>query len=128
HVPRIMAHKPIGLEGFDELLIELMRKKEVHPEQVRMLPAGNGWLLVEFGSDSKDDATAHARALMAELAPLPDAPNMALFADDREARKLWEVREAALGIAANPLDEKATWEGWEDAAVAPERLGRYLRE
>jgi FAD/FMN-containing dehydrogenase/Fe-S oxidoreductase len=128
HVPRIMAHKPVGLEGFDELLIELMRKKDVHPEQIRMLPDGLGWLLVEFGTENKHEATAQARKLMAELAALPDAPNMSLFDDDREARKLWEVREAALGIAANPLDERATWEGWEDAAVAPERLGQYLRE
>jgi Fe-S oxidoreductase len=66
--------------------------------------------------------------LMAELATKPDAPAMTLFDDDAQAHKLWEVREAALGVAALPPGGGQAHEGWEDAAVAPERLGAYLRE
>ncbi|MGH7593755.1 MAG: FAD-binding oxidoreductase, partial [Gemmatimonadales bacterium] len=128
HVPEILLHQPVGLEGMDDLLIDRMKQKNIHPDQIGLLPAGRGWLLVEFGSDTKADATAQARRLMTELAGKPDAPSMALFADEREAHRLWEVREAALGIAAAPFDGKATFEGWEDAAVAPEHLGRYLRD
>ncbi|HEY3934570.1 MAG TPA: FAD-binding and (Fe-S)-binding domain-containing protein [Gemmatimonadales bacterium] len=128
HVPEILAYKPVGLEGMDDLMIELMKRRDMHPEQLALLPEGRGWLLVEFGDDSKAAATAEARAFVDGISSAPDAPHVALFDDDGEARKLWEVREAALGVAANPPGMKPTHEGWEDAAVAPENLGRYLRE
>ena len=128
HVPEIMAHQPVGLEGFDGVLVEMMRQRQWHPEQVAMLPPGDGWLLVEFGSESKAEADAQARHLMTTLATLPDAPSMHLCERDEDARRLWEVREAALGISARPSSMRPGYEGWEDAAVAPERLGAYLRD
>jgi FAD/FMN-containing dehydrogenase/Fe-S oxidoreductase len=128
HVPAVMAHRPVGVEGMDDTLIEMMKLKHVNPEQIALLPPGRGWLLAEFGGDSKDDTTAQARRLMDDLATRNDAPEMALFEDDREAHKLWEVREAALGVAARPIGGGEAHEGWEDAAVAPQRLGAYLRE
>ena len=41
---------------------------------------------------------------------------------------IWKVREAGLGATACVPGEPDTWEGWEDSAVPPERLGAYLRE
>ncbi len=38
------------------------------------------------------------------------------------------AREAGLGVTARPPDDRETWEGWEDSAVPPERLGDYLRD
>jgi Fe-S oxidoreductase len=40
---------------------------------------------------------------------------------------VWKVREAGLGATAHVDRNRPTWEGWEDAAVPPERLGEYLR-
>lgn len=128
HVPVIMAHQPVGLEGMDGVLVDLMRKRQWHPDQVAMLPPGDGWLLVEFGSDTKADADAQANRLMRTLAPHVDAPSMFLCDHDDDARKFWEIREAALGVSAHPPETKPAYEGWEDAAVAPERLGAYLRD
>jgi FAD/FMN-containing dehydrogenase/Fe-S oxidoreductase len=128
HVPEIMAHQPVGLEGFDGVLIEMMRKRQWHPDQVAMLPAGNGWLLVEFGGDSRAEAEAQAHQLMAVLAVHADAPSMRLCDRDEDAKKLWEIREAALGVSAHAPGTRPAYEGWEDAAVAPERLGAYLRD
>ena len=45
-----------------------------------------------------------------------------------DQKKLWEVRENALGATAMVPGEAHRWEGWEDHAVAPERLGAYLRD
>src|ERR1019366_6518691 len=123
-----MAHRPVGLEGFDGVLVEMMRKRQWHPDQVAMLPSGGGWLMVEFGSDTKADADAQAHRLMQALAAHADAPSMRLCERDDDARKLWDVREAALGVAAHPPGMPPGYEGWEDAAVAPERLGAYLRD
>ncbi len=128
HVPEILAWQPIGLEGFDDRLIDALRAKRLHEEGVAMVPPGGGWLLVEFGADSQDDADEQARRMAAALHRLPDAPAVKVLASPREARKVWEVREAALGATAFVPGRPENWEGWEDAAVPPARLGAYLRD
>ena len=56
------------------------------------------------------------------------APSMKLYDNPRDAAKIWEVREAGLGASAWVPGQHLTWEGWEDSAVPPEKLGPYLRE
>ena len=51
-VPEILKYKPIGLEGFDSLLVDFLRRKEMALEDIELLPEGHGFLLVEFGADS----------------------------------------------------------------------------
>ena len=38
------------------------------------------------------------------------------------------MREAGLGATAHVPGHPDTWEGWEDSAVPPDRLGDYLRD
>ena len=38
------------------------------------------------------------------------------------------MRESSLGVISYVPGEDLTWEGWEDSAVAPEKLGKYLRD
>jgi FAD/FMN-containing dehydrogenase/Fe-S oxidoreductase len=128
HVLEILEHGPIGLEGIDDVLVAALRKKGIHPESVEMLPDGNGWLLVELGGDSREEADGKARALMAALTEQPGAPSMKLFADPQESRTIWVVRESALGATARVPGGRDAWEGWEDSAVSPAKLGAYLRE
>ncbi|MGH7695715.1 MAG: FAD-binding and (Fe-S)-binding domain-containing protein, partial [Gemmatimonadaceae bacterium] len=128
HVAAILAFKPIGLEGFDDVLIEHMKKKRLHPGSATHLPQGRGWLLVEFGGDTKADADAQARALEKALGQHEDVPNVRIFDDERVTRMIWRIRESGLGATARVPGERDSWEGWEDAAVPPERLGHYLRE
>jgi Fe-S oxidoreductase len=45
-----------------------------------------------------------------------------------QAKRVWEVRESSLGATSHVPGEPLNWEGWEDAAVSPEKLGGYLRE
>ena len=128
-VPEIMKHKPIGLEGMDDILIEFMKKKGMHPDDLKMLPDGNGWLLVEFGGDSQEEADNKAKKLMAELKKHgSDAPSMKLFDDEAEEHKLWEVRESGLGATAHIPGEPMSHPGWEDSAVPPDKVGEYLRK
>src|SRR3546814_10631016 len=49
HVPEILKHQPVGLEGIDGLLVDYMKRKNLHPRNRALLPQGGGWLLVEFG-------------------------------------------------------------------------------
>src|SRR6266849_3964244 len=127
-VPEIMAHKPIGLEGIDELLVEFTRRKGLSAEGLALLPPGGGWLFAEFGANTAQEAEAQARGLMETLASNPRPPQMRLFTDNEQAKQVWEVRESALGATSNVPGEPLGWEGWEDAAVAPDKLGNYLRD
>jgi len=128
HVVEIRGFGCIGLEGIDDILIADMRKKHMHPEDLAILPEGAGFLLVEFGGDCPEAAQAQARAMMAALASASAAPSMKLMDDAAESRRLWQVREAGLGATARIPGKADAWEGWEDAAVPPEKLGRYLRD
>ncbi len=128
HCPEILAFGPIGLEGIDETLIDHMKKKGLHPEDITLLPEGRGWLLAEFGDDSQEAAEARAKAVMALLRTRPDTPSMKLFTDKKEEKLVWEIRESGLGATANVPGEPLAWPGWEDAAVPPDRVGDYLRD
>ncbi len=128
HVEEVLASKPTGLEGIDDILVGDMKKKGIHPKDITLLPPGNGWLLCEFGGTDRDESDAKAHELMDKLKGKPDAPSMKLFDDETEEEHLWEVRESGLGATARIPGEPDAWEGWEDAAVPPLKLGGYLRD
>ena len=128
HVPEVMAHKPTGLEGFDNGLVDDMRRKGLHIKYAKLLPEGRGWLLVEFGGETEQEANEKARGLMEELKKKNDAPSMRLFDNAEGAEKIWQIRESALAATAFVPGKKSTWTGWEDSAVPPDKLGNYLRD
>ncbi|WP_292936183.1 FAD-binding and (Fe-S)-binding domain-containing protein [Noviherbaspirillum sp.] len=128
HVPEILKHKPIALEGMDDRLIADMKAVHLHPENVELLPKGGGWLLVEFGGASKEESDAQARRMMDALKQVEHPPAMKLYDDPPVEQKIWKVRESGLGATAHVPNQKLTWEGWEDSAVPPEHLGEYLRK
>src|SRR2546429_9799799 len=86
HVPQIMAHGPIGLEGFDRRLVENMRKKHLQLDNIALLPEGGGWLLVEFGGETRQEAEDRARVLAEELRRAMNAPSMKLCTNYRRRR------------------------------------------
>src|SRR3954466_1667964 len=127
-VMRVLAHKPNGLEGVDHRLAEDMQVVGVHDEQLTMLPEGRGWLLLEFGGETKQEADDRARECMDALRDGDGAlTGMKLYDDPQQEQHVWEVREAGLGATAFIPGKPDTYEGWEDSAVPPERLGEYLR-
>src|SRR3984957_13560338 len=66
-VPLIMEHGPIGLEGIDDIMVNASRRKGVNLEGLALLPAGAGWLMVEFGANTAVEAEAQAHRLMEAL-------------------------------------------------------------
>ncbi len=128
HVPDVLAHKPIGLEGIDDLLVEYTRRRGINSEGLALLPEGGGWLLAEFGAATVAEAEAQAAGLMETLGRRPNPPRMRLFINHQQIKRVWEVRESSLGVISYVPGEPLSWEGWEDSAVAPEKLGAYLRD
>ncbi|TCS39376.1 FAD/FMN-containing dehydrogenase [Paucimonas lemoignei] len=128
HVPEVMRHQPIALEGMDDRLIEDMKAMHIHPEDVELLPSGQGWLIVEFGGTDKADSDGQAKRLMAALENVGNPPSMKLVDDPQIERHIWKVRDSGLGATAHVPNKPITWEGWEDSSVPPARLGEYLRK
>jgi FAD/FMN-containing dehydrogenase/Fe-S oxidoreductase len=125
HVPEILQFKPIGLEGFEGAMVDGLRTKGA--ANLELLPQGRGILLVEFGFDEPGPAQSTAERLMALLRGAPGAPEMRLYSP-AETRAVWKLRESGPRAAANIPGAPPRWEGWDDASVAPEKLGPYLRE
>ena len=129
HVMDVLEHKPLGLEGVDETLITDMTMLGKHREDLSKLPEGRGWLLVEFGGETKEEADEKARKLMTDLKKSKQPPKgMKLYDDPAAEEHVWKVREAGLGATAFIPGKPDTYEGWEDSAVLPERIGDYIRE
>jgi FAD/FMN-containing dehydrogenase/Fe-S oxidoreductase len=127
HAAELVEWGPIALEGIDYGLVSDMKVSGIHPDDAKLLPKGKGWLMLEFGGQTKQEADANARKLMAFLREQDVRPSMKLFDDEEEEKKIWGVRESSLGATAHVPHKRLTWEGWEDSAVPPEKLGDYLR-
>ena len=126
HVMAILPLGPLAMEGIDEGLVAALRAARPSSRVAALLPPGGGWLYVEMGGDTAVAAVA-AAASVARLAPGLGATSV-VVSDPAAMRELWRVREEGAGILTRLPDGGEAWPGWEDSAVPPQRLGRYLRE
>ncbi|HZZ54911.1 MAG TPA: FAD-binding and (Fe-S)-binding domain-containing protein, partial [Trebonia sp.] len=128
-VPRILAqeHQPIALEGLDHRLITDETIKHMNPEALAELPKGAAFLMVQFGGHSREEVDRAAKGMLDALHETEDEPSASFYDDPAKEDELWAVREGGLGATAHVPHERDTFEGWEDAAVHPDRLGDYLR-
>ncbi|MGH9254616.1 MAG: FAD-binding and (Fe-S)-binding domain-containing protein [Vicinamibacterales bacterium] len=125
HVPEILELHPIGLEGFEGVMIEALRRKGA--PNVDLMPEGGGYLLVEFGADNARDADAAAGQLVDRVKRSSDAPNIRVYTK-AEAKAVWRIREAGPRAAISAPGAPPRYEGWDDSAVPPQHLGGYLRD
>ncbi|MFF8404284.1 enolase C-terminal domain-like protein [Streptomyces sp. NPDC015684] len=128
-----MAHllehcSPSQLEALDGRMARLMREEGAYLDSLDTLPEGDSWLPVQYSGDSQEDVDAQAHALLRAVGRDEKDANVAFSDDPEREQKMLRAREAGLGVTARPPDDRETWEGWEDSAVPPERLGDYLRD
>ncbi len=130
HVPICNAHYPHAVEGMDETLFQHMHEKGQNPhEQEELFPAGHAWMIALFGADTKEEAEAKAEALVEDLKRQSDDVRRArVVSDQHKMDEIFKIREAGLGVNAKIPNQPEFYPGWEDSAVAPEYLGKYLRE
>jgi Fe-S oxidoreductase/FAD/FMN-containing dehydrogenase len=125
-VPRVLELSPLGLEGFDGTLVDFMMRKQLAVADVALLPPGNGFLLVEMGGWTADEAQSQTDALIGASKSWHESSRARTYSAE-DAARIWRVRESGLGATVSVPGEPDRREGWEDAAVAPEQLGAYLR-
>ncbi len=124
HAHQMLPLLPLAVEGLDDALVDYMCKKGLNTDYLHLLPQGKGWLVVEVGGATREEAEAQGRRVMEAF---PHKPAR-LYAGKREQTAIWLIRESGLGATANVPGEPLTWPGWEDSAVPVHRLGDYLRD
>jgi FAD/FMN-containing dehydrogenase/Fe-S oxidoreductase len=127
-VPAVLPYEPIALEGLDQRLIHDQHLKHKNQDALKELPKGSGFLMVQFGGETQEEADENAQRMLDGIGESEHDPTVAFMDEPKHEDELWAVREAGLGATAHVPGEPDTWEGWEDFAVAPERLGDYLRD
>ena len=121
---------PIVLEGMDSTLFQLMYQKGKNPHKQRdLFPAGDAWIVAQFGGDTAEEAHDRAQRLCEGLSKKTDrVRGTKTTADKHIMSEIFATREAGLGVTSKVPNESDFYPGWEDSAVAPELLGDYLRE
>jgi len=121
-VPALLAYSPIALEGLDARIVNVVRGRK-GAAAVPDLPAGEGWLFVEFGGAEAAEVAARAQAALR----VAEATDGWIVPHATAVAALWRIREDGAGLAARATDPPGL-SGWEDAAVPPAQLGHYLRD
>ncbi|MCB0359496.1 MAG: FAD-binding oxidoreductase, partial [Bdellovibrionales bacterium] len=62
-IPVVTSFQPIGCEGIDGKLLSYYERKNMLLRDLAKLPKGEGWLVVEFGGASKEEAHHNAQRL-----------------------------------------------------------------
>jgi FAD/FMN-containing dehydrogenase/Fe-S oxidoreductase len=127
-VPAILPHEPVALEGLDDRLLHDEQVKHLNSQARHELPRGSAYLMVQFGGDTKEEVDEAGHKLLAALHETKDDPAVKFMDEPELEDELWQAREAGLGATAHLPGQPDTFEGWEDSAVAPDRLGDYLRD
>lgn len=126
-VMAILHAKPSAIEGLDVSIVDIMRHRR-GVGSVDALPDGDAFLMVEFSADDMQTARAQCEALLETLAEAGRVRDASVVTDPVVRAKLWRIREDGAGLSSRRIDGEQTWPGWEDSAVAPERLADYLAE
>lgn len=126
-VMTILSANPSAIEGLDVSIVDIMRHRR-GAASVESLPGGNAFLMVEFSDDTLQQAAASCEDLVDKLRADGRVVEFAIVTDPLERAQLWRVREDGAGLSSRRIDGVQTWPGWEDSAVAPERLADYLTD
>ncbi|BCT77920.1 lactate dehydrogenase [Sinomonas cyclohexanicum] len=126
-IPTILEFSPAAVEGTDEAIVATMRHRR-GPDSVLGLPYGRAWLFVDLDGDDPAAVREQADLLLARLAQNGRLVQGRAAADPAERASLWRVREDGAGLSSRLAGGGESWPGWEDSAVAPERLPGYLAD
>lgn len=137
-VPLILRHGPSAIEAMDQEIVAAVRDHRLL-DRVGQLPEGRSWLYVEMASGEPYsgpagvdvhppvELSARIDHLLTALSASGRSSGAQLVDSDDRRAALWRMREDGTGLIANPVGGPRSVPGWEDAAVAPDRLAEYVR-
>lgn len=123
----ILEFSPAAVEGIDESIVDTMRFRR-GADSVLGLPEGKAWLYVDLDGEDPAAVLAEAEKLLAKLKENGRLIDGRTVPDPAERSSLWRVREDGAGLSSRLSTGGESWPGWEDSAVAPEKLAGYLAD
>jgi len=121
--PELLPLRPATCEGMDSRLVDVVRQRR-GAGRLPDLPPGSGWLLVEVTGQTPDEALSRAREVLRTAGAVAGM----VVTDPGHAAAIWRIREQGAGLAGRTPAGAPAYPGWEDSAVPPASLGRYLRD
>jgi FAD/FMN-containing dehydrogenase/Fe-S oxidoreductase len=121
--PGLVPFGPVAIEGLDSRIVDIVVATH-GPSAVPPMPRGAGWLMVEVPGAT----LAHAQETAERMAEGAGGIDHLVLTDSAQAAAVWRIREDGAGLVSRPRDGHFALAGFEDAAVPPAALGRYLRE
>lgn len=113
-VPAVLANSPLAIEGMDARLLDVVRRAR-GAASVPPLPDGGGWLLVEIGGSTGDEAAASAARLVASVG----ATDSMVVSSAEHAARLWRIRADGAGLGGRALSGHQAWPGWRTRQCHP---------
>jgi FAD/FMN-containing dehydrogenase/Fe-S oxidoreductase len=121
--PALVPFGPVAIEGLDSRIVDIVVSTH-GAAAVPPLPRGAGWLMIEVPGETLADAQSTAE----RMAAVAGGIDHLVLTNARQAAAVWRIREDGAGLVSRPRDGHFALAGFEDAAVPPAVLGRYLRE
>ena len=144
-VPKVVSYGPDSFESYDDNTFKLAAKYfpefaaqmkedfirlgfEFLPEVLMLLSGGipKLVLLVEFRSDSQEEAYAKARSLAEELKKEYPRLRMRVAKNEREAKKFWTVRRESFSLLRKKVRGKKTAPFIDDVVVLPAKFPAFF--
>jgi FAD/FMN-containing dehydrogenase/Fe-S oxidoreductase len=126
-VPELTArHQPSAIELVDRTLVTRAAAVPRFHATRRLFDGGAGaTLLVEVSGEAESDVRERIAAVGRER--LPGLASARVIVEPAMQEEAWALRESALGLLWQGRGAAKPIAGVEDTAVAPQRLGEYVR-
>jgi FAD/FMN-containing dehydrogenase/Fe-S oxidoreductase len=125
---QVLQHSPAAVEVIDRMVLDRCRESLGFAQNLSFLEGNPGAvLLVEFYGDSEAELTAKMTALRDDMARRRLGYACVNLLDRRAQATVWSVRKSGLGLLMSIHGDAKPIPFVEDTAVAPERLGEYVR-
>jgi FAD/FMN-containing dehydrogenase/Fe-S oxidoreductase len=126
--PVIVRHGPSAVEVMDKSILDNTRQNDNLDRIRKMFIEGDpaATLCVEFYGDKKEDLPPRLAALEADLRARKLGYRYYSDTDPVTQARIWNLREAALGLSMAMKEDAKSISFVEDTAVAPEKLSEYI--
>jgi FAD/FMN-containing dehydrogenase/Fe-S oxidoreductase len=126
--PLILQHKPSAVEVMDKFILDYTTQNAELERKRRTFIAGDpgALLCVEFYADDATELPPRMEALERELAGKRYGYRYFHAIDAAAQARIWNVREAGLGLSMAMKDDNKSLSFVEDTAVPPERLRDFI--
>ena len=128
--PVILRHQPSAVEVMDAFILDHTRQSpDLHRHRQTFVEGEPAALLcVEFYGERAEDLPPRIEALERDLVARYRRIRFHRALEPVAQQAVWQVREAALGLAMATTGDAKAVSFVEDTAVAPEKLRDYIRD